>query len=104
MATSVRIISAAPTSSITDSATSAMTRPLLTIAWRLPPVTDLAPSFSDSVRSMDEPCHAGARPKIRAVAIDTATVNARTAPLMTISDSSGMVSGGTSAMMALRPR
>ena len=39
-----------------------------------------------------------------AVTDETTMVNTRTAPLMAMSDSSGIVFGGTSAMMALRPR
>ena len=85
----LRIISPAPTNSMSDKATSATTSRLRVRRPRAPPVEPRPPSLSDCVRSGFEACSAGSKPNTTAVMSDTATTNARTPPSMPASASRG---------------
>ena len=98
-AMTLRIIRLAPTSSITERATAPTTSVLRKSACVLPPVVLLPLVRSGFVKSFEQVCSAGARPKIRLVANDTSSVNPSTGRLTATSDSSGIVSGGTSVRM-----
>ena len=92
-----------PASSTSDSATSATTSALRMIACRDPPARLRLASRIAFDRSRPAVCSAGASPQMMLVSAEIASANSSTDMLSAISDSSGIVSGGTSARIAGRP-
>ena len=83
-----------------ESATALTTRPLRRSAWATPPDTLRPPLRSGFARSRVHVWSAGARPKITLVTAEIASANRSTGRLSAISDSSGIVFGGTSVRIA----
>ena len=81
----LRISRPAPSSSTSESATSPTTRPLRTHPWLVP--VPLPDSFSPCTRSRRAPCHAGSRPKRKAVTTAVARLKSR-AELSSLSSTS----------------
>ena len=79
--------------SVTASATSAITSPRRTW-WRAAPVAPRAPpSLSEAASVLTRVCSSGARPKTRPVATDTASVNISTSGSTVTSLVRGRLSG-----------
>ena len=93
----------APTSSISESATSPTTSTPRSTRWRSPPAVPRPASLSGVRTSPPARCSAGASPNSSAAPTDTASENSSTGVFNAICASSGMVLGGTIAMMPRSP-